>query len=461
MLPRHPALGRFDILQELSPESGHRLLLGRSKGGKLAAIEVLASSPIKEDVSTALSKQASLAARLSDESVIQMRALILEPDFAALVTEFVEGVSLQRLLRFASARGVRLPDAAAFYVLERVLAAVHYAHAQKDERGTVAPLVHGSISPSSVIVGWDGTIKLGSFGLGRMRAVTGQSPDPTVIMAPEQARGSAETVETDVFLTALIALRVLTGRTPYARHQKSAAQRMIAMSEGEVSRLARTRPDLPAPLRDAFDRALAADPTARNVTAKDLLDLVRSHNDAARGREALVKLIGRWREQLETSVTPWERRASIPDGVEPRQGDVRDGVLALATPDERPSTEQLVSDSAPDEPWKKDVVPKDEVALAATDPMTSLSRVGATAEEALTMPPLPPMRMTMPSLPTYGVTEQGEAVRVPETQVTIPEQKFFSGGRAAAIVAIVFIALIAGAIFLLKSLMTTPTPGAN
>jgi eukaryotic-like serine/threonine-protein kinase len=441
---RHAALSGFDILQELSPESGDVTLLARSKGGSLTTIKVLIERAVPDDVQSALTREASLGARLGHEAVVKARALLLEPDFAAVVSEFVPGISLQRLLRFASTRGVRLPDVIAWTILERVLAALAHAH------GHSPPIVHGGVSPSSIIVGWDGAVKLDDFGVARLRALVaphiGKRDAATPIMAPEQASGSRATERSDVFTAALLAVRLATGRTPYARFRKSAAEMLLAMTEGNVAPLAKTRPDMADKLRAALDRALTVDPTKRDISAKELRDVVRASFDVDQGKAALVKLLDRWREQLETSVTPWERRASIPDDIPEGAADaVKAGTLALAVADDRPSQETLVAtDDAPDEPWNKKSVPKEETALAATDPQTSLSRVGSVASDALTMPPLPPMRMTMPSLPTYG----GPAVNVPP-----PAPKQFSGRLAALTVFILFVGLIAFGVIIFRWLL--------
>lgn len=443
-MARHAALAAFEVLQELSPESGDVTLLARSKSGSLTTIKVLIDKAVPDDVQSALTREASLPARLGHEAIVKARALLLEPDFAAVVTEFVPGVSLQRLLRFASARGVRLPDVIAWAILERVLAALAHAH------GHSPPIVHGGVAPASIIVGWDGDVKLDDFGLARLRAIVaphlGRRETPTPLMAPEQASGSRATEKSDVFTAALLAVRLATGRTPYARFRKSAAEMLLAMTEGNVAPLAKTRPDMAEKLRAALDRALTVDPPKRDVSAKELLEVVRASFDVEQGKAALVKLLGRWREQLESSVTPWERRGSIPDDIPAAAAeDVKAGTLALASADDRPSQETLVATAAePDEPWNKKSVPREETALAATDPQTSLSRVGSVASDALTMPPLPPMRMTMPSLPTYG----GPAVNLPP-----PVPKQFTGRLAAITVLILFVGLIAFGVIIFRWLL--------
>lgn len=165
------------------------------------------------------------------------------------------------------------------------------------------------------MVGWDGTTKLGDFGWQRLNGIiaplgqveVSDHATATVLMAPEQARGGAVTAKSDVFCAARRASRVATGRTPYARFRDTATGVLLAMSEGKVLPLTKTRPELPAAVREVFDRALAPDPDARTVTAQELADAVRAGFDMPRGKASIVKLLDRWREQLEKSMTPWER----------------------------------------------------------------------------------------------------------------------------------------------------------
>lgn len=423
-LSAHPALARFTILQELRPERGHVVVLAKSRQGSLVAIKVLLEAAVPDEIAAALGREASAPVKLTHESVVRTRAAILEQDLAALVTEFVQGVSLQRLARFATSRNVRMPDDAAWYVVERVLSALVAAH----EVG----VVHGCVSPSSIVVGWDGLVKIGDFGLSRMRSIAArvvpvdEDPATAPIVSPEEARGSKATEASDVYCAALVATRLATGRTPFGRFGRSSAERMLAMAEGLVVPLSKTRSDLPSTLTTAIDRATSVDPEARG-SAKDLLDAVRASFDAARGREALVTLLGRWRSELERTLPSWERK-SFTNEAPP--ADVPEGVLALATADERPSSDALVAADS-----THDLATSEERALAPTEAATSVSRVGAVASEALAMP-LPAAKITVPPVPVYG----GPVVHLPP-----PKPKGLRGPAAAAVVFVVFVLLIGGA----------------
>ena len=128
---------------------------------------------------------------------------------------------------------------------------------------------------------------------------------------------------------------------------------------------------------------------------------------------------------------------------EVESAELREGALALAMADDRPSADALVAgEQQPDEPWKKDQLPSGEAPLAPTDAGTSLSRVGAAAADALSMP-LPAMRMTMPSLPVYGPP-------VGPPPAPPPPKPFFTGKVAAITMLVVFVLLIGFGVFMLR-----------
>jgi serine/threonine protein kinase len=453
------ALEDFQVLQELTQDRGNKVYLARSKGEKVVVIKALSSSSpgaISEEQKSQLTKEASLGARLTHDAIVQTRSMILKEDFVGVVTEFIPGVSLQRFLRFATGRSVRLPDICAFYILERVLSALASAHGTSKEKSE--PILHRGINPAAVIVGWDGSVKLGDFGLVRMRNIVGNTErDPNVVMAPEETRGEKADTRSDVYCVALLAVRLFTGRTPYSRFRRSATELMLAMAEGDVAKLEKTRSDLPAPLREAIDSALEPDRNKRTKTAQELLEVLRANTDITQGKALTAKLLNRWREAIENAVTPWERRASMPDDVEESaEGLVKPGTLALWVADENPSESSLIaSGDAEKADWKDSRVPKEvpeeEKALKPTDPHTSLSRVGSIAPEALIMP-LPAMRITMPELPTYG----GPAVNV--SVVPPPKQSaVFTGPVKAAMVATFFVVIIGLAYILFRWLLTVPS----
>lgn len=332
-----PALRGFEILDRLGSGGGGRVFLARSRAGKLVAIKTLAEDAEAHDekFKETLAREASLCVRLNHPAIVQVRAFVEEGGFAALVFEYVEGVALVRLLRFCARHGVRLPDRAAWFIVERVLAALAYAHAQKDEGFQPAPIVHRDVSPSNVLVDWMGGVKLADFGMAKM---IGVSPSTRVgmvkgtlgCMAPEQARGDEVTERADVYAAALLAWRLATGRTPFAKFKDDEYELLRAMRNPHLRPLAALRPDLPEPILSAIGRALEPEAKDRTITAEELRAAIRASVDTEAGRVDLGELLGRWRPSLVKSVARDDSPPESSDGEEKSYKTGRYDEAALA-----------------------------------------------------------------------------------------------------------------------------------
>jgi eukaryotic-like serine/threonine-protein kinase len=323
--PRPRALDGFDILQRLGTGGAGDVFLARSRGGQLVAIKTIVDARRGDDaLADSLAREASVCVRLRHPCIVGVRAFLEEPGFAALVYEYVPGVTLARVLRLCQAGGVRLPDRAAWYVVERVLSALEHAHGSRafhdparPPRADTTPIVHRDVSPSNVLLDWQGGVKVADFGIAK---VIGVSP-PTRIglvkgtlgcMAPEQARGDAVDERADVYAAALLAWRLATGRVPFAKHERDEFELLRAMRNPRIKPLGVIRPDLPEPILEAIVQALEPDPARRDISAAQLATVVRGHIDVASGVRELADLLGRWRPSLERAIR--RRSGSEEDG---------------------------------------------------------------------------------------------------------------------------------------------------
>jgi serine/threonine-protein kinase len=328
------ALRGFDILERLGSGGAGQVFLARSRAGKLVAIKVLShhGAGSRDDAySKALSREASLCVRLNHPAIVQVRALVEEDDFAALVFEYIEGVALVRLLRFCAGNVVRLPDGPAWHVVERVLSALAYAHSQHDENGNAAPIVHRDVSPSNVLIDWTGDVKLTDFGMAKMLGVSpttriGLVKGTLGCMAPEQARGEPVTERADVYAAALLAWRLATGRTPFAKFKDDEIELLRAMRNPRLRPLGALRPDLPEPVLAGIARALEPDADKRTITAEELRGIVRGAIDTEKGHVELGELLGRWREPLVKTVA---RDTSSKRGDAPATDEYGEAALAF------------------------------------------------------------------------------------------------------------------------------------
>jgi serine/threonine protein kinase len=301
---QHRALDGFEILRPLGSGGAGQVFLAKSRGGRRVAIKVLSDARERDDAfASALAREASLCARLTHPAIVQARAFVEDEGFAAIVFDYVEGVALSRLLRFCSALGARLPDRIAWHVVERVLAALAYAHTQKDENGAASPIVHRDVSPSNVLISFEGDVKLTDFGIAKMLGVSPTTQFGLVkgtlgCMAPEQARGEPVDERADVYAAGLLAWRLATGRAPFKINQTE-AELLRAMRYPRIKPLPALRPDLPESLAQAVAAALIPEARDRTIRAGELAAEVRASIAVDCGRAELAALLERWRAALD------------------------------------------------------------------------------------------------------------------------------------------------------------------
>ena len=162
--PRIPA-GSYEILRPLAVGTIGEADLARAHGeaGFIKPVVIkrlrpeLARRPDFLDVLVADSK---LAVRLRAPSIVSVLDLGRDGEEMYVAVEFVAGVSIGAWLdaRAAGSRGP-LPNAVAAFVTHQILEALEAAHD--------VGLTHGDLQPRRILVGLDGEVKVGGFGLTR------------------------------------------------------------------------------------------------------------------------------------------------------------------------------------------------------------------------------------------------------------------------------------------------------
>ena len=257
-----------------------------------------------------------LAMQLSHANVVQVFDFgRTETNEFFLAMEFVEGVDVQRLRRVPG--GERLPPAEALHVVAQMLRGLDYAHRRTDTDDRPLGIVHLDVKPANVLVSFEGEVKLADFGVARSRdarrptvGISGTIP----FMSPEQTRGEAVDLRSDVFSAGVVLYTLLAGACPFGE-----------TDDGETLyeiQLCRYRPPAGIERNERLDallrRALAASPGDRFASAGEFADAIDElmfaegwRGGASALRDRLRATFPHERERLNALFEPDERREGL------------------------------------------------------------------------------------------------------------------------------------------------------
>lgn len=202
--------GRYSLAREIGRGGMGSVWLGQDTVlGRQVALKQIGLLPGIEDVNVArVRREARLAASLNHPNVVAVFDLVEEAGRYWLVMEYVEGVSLGRLVRDQG----RLPVNEAASVAIQAASGLAAAHAEG--------IVHRDVKPGNIMVTPDGEVKLTDFGIARADSdaaltQTGLLTGSPAYLAPEIASGHAANPASDVWSLGATVYHALAGRPPY------------------------------------------------------------------------------------------------------------------------------------------------------------------------------------------------------------------------------------------------------
>jgi eukaryotic-like serine/threonine-protein kinase len=270
-------LGRYLVLKHLASGGMADVLLGRSDG-----IEGFERHVVLKRIRPEYARdsrfirmfldEARVAATLHHQHIVQVHDIGEAAGEYFIAMEYLHGEDVRSMLSAASKRRAHTPLGIAIAIVSAAAAGLHYAHERTGSDLRPLGIVHRDVSPSNILVGYDGAIKVVDFGIAKaaMREDTqsGSLKGKISYMSPEQCKGATVDRRSDVYALGVVLYELATTVRLFKGENSYLVMEQIV--RGKTAPPTVRRPDLPEELSDIIMRALAPDPAQRYATADHL-----------------------------------------------------------------------------------------------------------------------------------------------------------------------------------------------
>jgi len=222
-------------------------------------------------------REAKSAGRLNHPNIVTIYDAGVAGDVAYIAMEYLEGQSLQQLMR----SGAPLPFDKVADIVAQVAEGLDYA-------GRFG-IVHRDIKPANIMVSPTGIAKITDFGVARLPSSSmtqaGRILGSPRYIAPEQVREQPIDPRADIFSLGIVLYELLVGKTPFERPDQDVLALLDLIAQEPAAPVSTQRPELPAEMDAILERALAKEPAQRFQRAGELAQRLRQLSAPAAGAQ--------------------------------------------------------------------------------------------------------------------------------------------------------------------------------
>ncbi|MFT3699315.1 MAG: protein kinase [Kofleriaceae bacterium] len=315
------ASSQYDLLARLAAGGMAEIFLARSNG--LAGFEryvvLKRIRPERGDDARWVGMfldEARLAAQLQHPNIAQVFDLGQIGEDYFYTMEYVHGEDLLDILAFTADKKQPMPVQVALAIIAGACAGLAHAHERRSPDGRPLGIVHRDISPSNLMVSYEGTVKVVDFGVAKARFRQTETQAGTIMgkiayLSPEQCTTGDIDHRSDIFSLGIVLYEMLTGARLFKRESDFETLQAIAR-ENPIEPSA-VVPNLPRGLDDVVLTALAKDPDERYASAHAMLDALEQVAEGA-GMSITGNVLRRYMKDLfGQREEPWREleRASV------------------------------------------------------------------------------------------------------------------------------------------------------
>ena len=255
---------KYTVERELARGGAGRVFFARSLDGQAVALKVLHPELVVTATADRFLREIKTLSRLEHPHVAKLLDYGERDWLVYLATAYIEGPTLKE--HIAQVRRVSIEDAVR--IGRDVLDALAFAHANN--------VVHRHVKPDNIVLSSEGAMLL-DFGIARAIEAAGDEKltrsgftvGTSSYMSPEQVVAVRDLDHrSDIYSLGCVLFEALAGRPPFVHRSEAVVLQLQQTAEAPM--LAELRPEIPAGLARAVQRALAKNREQRWATALDM-----------------------------------------------------------------------------------------------------------------------------------------------------------------------------------------------
>jgi serine/threonine protein kinase len=265
--------GRYEIVARLgtgafgSVYQAQDTFLNRPVAVKSIRLDTTLDPEHRKALNKRFIREAQVAAQLHHPNIVTIHDILFTPETGFIVMEFIEGRTLQSLLKKE-----RLPLATAIDIATQVASALQYAHEHK--------IIHRDVKPANIMITPSFEARITDFGIAKSDGATQLTMSGSLVgtpdyMSPEQAKGEDVDCRSDIFSLGCVLFECAAGEKPFKGGSLTGVLLSIVNSDPFQSKTWKSR-TVPPALETVLKRALAKEPAARYATAAQLVAALRA-----------------------------------------------------------------------------------------------------------------------------------------------------------------------------------------
>lgn len=215
------------------------------------AIKILKSDMSSDPTSLErFRREANASTKLSHPNIVDIYDVGQDKDQHYIVMEYVKGYTLKQLIQRRGA----IPPREAVWMCKQLAGALMEAHRNG--------LIHRDIKSQNVLIKDDGTIKLADFGIAILNNSMQLTSKNSVLgsvhyLAPELAKGSSASMQSDIYSLGIVFYELLTGDVPFKGD--TPVQIALMHIKNRLPDVREFNPTIPQSVVNVLSRATAKD----------------------------------------------------------------------------------------------------------------------------------------------------------------------------------------------------------